>query len=188
MDRLTKEQWLDHGLHCLAKDGFTILKGDTLAKSLGVSRGSFYWHFKNLAEFHLSILARWETLTVETAVSTLEASTDNAAERLKAVINMAASSNIPLEQAIRAWANSNANVEQAVNNVDTSRIAYLEQIFTELGLGEEMAYARARIVYFGFLGQMLVGKSMTVEQRTLVTNELVHLTTKMTSTQNKNLS
>lgn len=177
MDRLTKEQWLDHGLYALAQNGFTALKADTLAKALGVSRGSFYWHFKNLADFHQAILARWELLTVETAVSTIEATTDNTAARLQVVINMAADSNIALEQAIRAWANSNANVKTAVDRVDANRIAYLEHIFTDLGLAEETAYARARIVYFGFLGQMLVGELMTAEKRALVATELIRLTT-----------
>lgn len=177
MDRLTKEQWLDHGLQALAENGFTVLKADTLAKSLGVSRGSFYWHFKSLAEFHRAILGRWEMLTVETAVSTIEAATDNTAERLQTVINMAAASNIALEQAIRAWANSSAPVKEAVYKVDADRIAYLEQIFTDLGLAEETAYARARIVYFGFLGQMLTGESMTAEKRALVASELIQLTT-----------
>ena len=50
-DQLTASDWLDQGLKTLAKDGFTALKAEPLAKAMRVSRGSFYWHFADIAAY-----------------------------------------------------------------------------------------------------------------------------------------
>ena len=58
-DQLSAQDWIDEGLKALVKSGFTALKAEPLAKALGVSRGSFYWHFKDIDAFHAAILKRW---------------------------------------------------------------------------------------------------------------------------------
>ena len=55
-DQLSARDWLDQGLKALAKSGFTSLKAEPLAKAMGVSRGSFYWHFADIAAFHAAVL------------------------------------------------------------------------------------------------------------------------------------
>ena len=50
-DRLTKSDWIDHGLRTLANDGPNALKVGPMATTLKVSRGSFYWHFRDIADF-----------------------------------------------------------------------------------------------------------------------------------------
>jgi AcrR family transcriptional regulator len=56
-DQLSAKDWLDQGLRTLAKSGFTALKAEPLAKAMGVSRGSFYWHFADIGAFHAAIEA-----------------------------------------------------------------------------------------------------------------------------------
>ncbi|MGB1251637.1 MAG: TetR/AcrR family transcriptional regulator [Candidatus Promineifilaceae bacterium] len=177
MNRLNKEQWLDHGLRTLASAGPTALKADRLAKSLGVSRGSFYWHFTNLADFHSGVLRRWQQLTVEAAVDQLEITVADATARLKALISLAAQDKLALEHAIRVWADSKPEVKQAVEAVDAQRLAYLETVFAEMGLSSERAYARARVVYYAFLGQMVIAEVISAENKTKLTRELIHLAT-----------
>ena len=50
-DQLSAKDWVDQGLKALASRGFTALKAEPLAKALRVSRGSFYWHFADIAAF-----------------------------------------------------------------------------------------------------------------------------------------
>ncbi|MBV9985736.1 helix-turn-helix domain-containing protein, partial [Bradyrhizobium sp.] len=57
--QLSARDWLDLGLKVLARHGFAALKADRLAKTMGVSRGSFYWHFADIAAFHGAILKHW---------------------------------------------------------------------------------------------------------------------------------
>ncbi|CAN0507682.1 unnamed protein product, partial [Phaeothamnion confervicola] len=64
-DRLTARDWVNAGLKALARSGFTALKADTLSKALGVSRGSFYWHFADVGAFHAAVLQRWREVAYE---------------------------------------------------------------------------------------------------------------------------
>ena len=62
-EQLSAGDWIGQGLKALAESGFTALKADPLAKAMGVSRGSFYWHFADLAAFHAAVLKRWFALS-----------------------------------------------------------------------------------------------------------------------------
>ena len=72
-DQLSAKDWIDQGLKALANSGFTALKADPLAKALRVSRGSFYWHFADIAAFHAAVLARWHEVAAEQIIVNVEA-------------------------------------------------------------------------------------------------------------------
>ena len=58
-EQLSAQDWIDAGLKALARNGHTALKADPLAKSLGVSRGSFYWHFADIGAYHAQMPRLW---------------------------------------------------------------------------------------------------------------------------------
>ena len=60
------------GLKALAAKGAGALKAESLAKSMGVSRGSFYWHFADIAAFRTAILAHWREVSAERVIADLE--------------------------------------------------------------------------------------------------------------------
>ena len=72
-DQLSAKDWLDQGLRTLASSGFTALKAEPLAKAMGVSRGSFYWHFADIGAFHAAILEHWREVAAEQIIADLEA-------------------------------------------------------------------------------------------------------------------
>ena len=72
-DQLSVQDWLDQGLKTLAKGGFTALKAEPLAKAMGVSRGSFYWHFADISAFHAAILKHWREIAAEQIIAGVEA-------------------------------------------------------------------------------------------------------------------
>jgi AcrR family transcriptional regulator len=76
-DQLSASDWVDAGLKALASRGFTALKAEPLAKALRVSRGSFYWHFADIAAFHAAILARWHEVAAEQIIANVEAASNN---------------------------------------------------------------------------------------------------------------
>src|SRR5256886_6398466 len=76
-DQLSAKDWLDRGLKTLAESGFTALKAEPLAKAMGVSRGSFYWHFADIGAFHAAILNHWREVAAEQVIADLEASSGN---------------------------------------------------------------------------------------------------------------
>ena len=175
MDRLTKEQWLAHGLTSLANDGFTSLKADKLVKSLGVSRGSFYWHFKNLADFHAAVVARWQTTSVTAVIQMLEESGEVPPQKLTKLISIAVRSEPALERAIRAWALNDAKVKQAVQDADSQCLGYLQQLLEEIGIDEQTAAVRARLIYGGYVGQVMLGDPLSDAQQTGIIEELIEL-------------
>src|SRR3979411_3548023 len=76
-DQLSAKDWLNQGLKTLARSGFTALKAEPLAKAMGVSRGSFYWHFADIGAFHAAILKHWREVAAERIIAGLEAAADH---------------------------------------------------------------------------------------------------------------
>src|SRR5258707_13410567 len=76
-DQLSAKDWLDQGLKTLAERGFTALKAQPLAKALGGSRGSFYWHFADIGAFHAAILKQWREVAAEQIIANLAAASDS---------------------------------------------------------------------------------------------------------------
>src|SRR6059058_2355838 len=76
-EQLSADHWINQGLKALAKSGFTALKADPLAKAMGVSRGSFYWHFADLCAFHTAVLKRWREVAADQIIADVEADSDD---------------------------------------------------------------------------------------------------------------
>src|SRR6516165_10752422 len=72
-DLLSAKDWLDQGIKALAANGVSALKAEPLAKAMGVSRGSFYWHFADIGAFRTAILAYWREVSAERVIADLEA-------------------------------------------------------------------------------------------------------------------
>ena len=102
-DQLSAQDWVDLGLKTLAKSGFTALKAEPLAKAMGVSRGSFYWHFADIGAFHAAILARWREVATEQIIAGVEAAKDKdrGADPLAVLMKLTFGSKLMLEKAVR---------------------------------------------------------------------------------------
>src|SRR5271154_311041 len=122
-NRLGPAEWVNAGLKALAKSGFSALKADTLANTLGISRGSFYWHFADVPAFHAAILRRWREIALENIIEAIEKNPD---DRLEALLYRAFSSaGSGTERAVRAWATADRQARAAVEAVDVERLRYL---------------------------------------------------------------
>lgn len=150
--RLSPDDWLDHGLNRLARHGPETLKADLLARSLGVSRGSFYWHFKSLAAFKRDLLERWRQVSTNALIVEVERA-PRALDRFRAFMARALSDRGSLERAIRAWAIHSAEVRQTVAAVDAIRLDYLTRLLVDSGLSPDEAHARAVFAYAANLGR-----------------------------------
>src|SRR5216684_8423185 len=102
-DQLSAKDWLDQGLRALATRGFTALKAEPLAKAMGVSRGSFYWHFADIGAFHSAILKYWREVAAEQIIANLEAAAKDQ-NPLPVLLRQAFSGKLALEKAVRSWA------------------------------------------------------------------------------------
>ncbi|WP_371170337.1 TetR/AcrR family transcriptional regulator [Aliiroseovarius sp. 2305UL8-7] len=151
--RLSAEDWLFAGFRALAAKGPDALKAESLARELGTTKGSFYWHFKDISDFHLQMLSLWEIQSVDAITQELSQESDPV-KRLYRLGDVSSQSSPQYggdaaEPAIRSWAYGHAQVAEAVQRVDAKRIAYLEQILSELDLTNPDF---ARIIYGGYIG------------------------------------
>jgi AcrR family transcriptional regulator len=175
-DQLSARDWLDQGLRTLARHGFTALKAEPLAKAMGVSRGSFYWHFADIGAFHVAILEHWRDVAVERIIADIEALPPDR-DALPALLNRAFGGKPPLlESAMRSWAARDAVARSVVQAVDQRRLGYIEELLKRAGSPLELARARAQIVYWAFLGFALSDKPLSRTRQAAIIAELLRIT------------
>ena len=161
-ESLTPEVWLDAAIDLLENEGIDAVRVDVLAKRLGVTRGSFYWHFKDRDELLYGILKSWRLAATENLTRRLESASSDPREQLQDVLTLpfrgrSAARASRIELAIRAWARRDSMAKHAVDEADAARIAYIAQVFSSLGFGLQAARWRACIVYSVNVSSSLVG-------------------------------
>ena len=154
-DRLTKDDWITHGLRTLANDGANALKVGAMATKLKVSRGSFYWHFRDIADFRSQMLRSWQERSTDQVIRELEAAKAEP-DRLKHFMKRAFAAKRNLDRAIRSWAAEDKNVAKIVASVDARRVAYIAKMLAAAGVERQRALPRAAFLYWAYLGQAIV--------------------------------
>ena len=175
-DQLSAEDWLNQGLKTLAESGFTALKTEPLAKAMGVSRGSFYWHFADVEAFHAGILRHWREIAAERIIADVEAATagDNALELL---LQRVFGERRELENAVRRWAAVAPAAKAAVQAIDKRRLSYVEGLLTASGISRDVSRVRAQILYWTYLGFALSDRALSAAQQRAVVTEMLRLAT-----------
>lgn len=153
-DRLTKSDWIDHGLRTLAKDGPNGLKVGPMSTMLKVSRGSFYWHFKDIGDFRSQVLQSWQERMTDEIIR--EVARKAEPDRLKHLLGRAFVEQPRLDRAIRSWATDDADVAAMVASVDARRVDYIAKLLVASGVSSRRALTRAAFLYWAYLGQGVV--------------------------------
>ena len=149
---LTKEDWIDAGWVLMADQGVGAVKVEVLARQLKVSKGSFYWHFKNRQELLDGILQRWENETLWLIEESQKVA--NPQQQLVRMFTLAEEMcNLPdPETAIIFWAYKDPVVQERVRIVEIKRVNYLTKLLQDCGFEEAEARLRAEVGYFAFMG------------------------------------
>lgn len=153
-DRLTKTDWIDQGLRTLASGGVGALKVGAMADKLNVSRGSFYWHFADIADFKSALLRSWQERMTDQVIQDVAGKDEP--DRLKYLLKRAFAARPRLDRAIRTWATEDRSVAAIVASVDAERIAYIARLLVVAGAARKLALARATFLYWAYLGQAIV--------------------------------
>jgi len=154
--KLGKQDWLDEGMRVLAGAGHPALRPEKMARSLGVSRGSFYWHFRDVADFHAALLARCEDQIVDRPYRDAErTSAAGTSEMLGALIDIAFGQPPVLDRALFNWAPTSELAAAAVERIGRRRIELLKTGLEATGLEAGTASKRAAVLYWTYLGRCL---------------------------------
>jgi AcrR family transcriptional regulator len=100
--RLDRQAWLDAGLGLLAQRGVGAVRITDLARRLNVTKGSFYWHFRDRADLFEAMLEMWETGGTDLAIAKINAIQGDTKTRLKALFSMSLNSDAQLFLAIHS--------------------------------------------------------------------------------------
>jgi AcrR family transcriptional regulator len=141
---------------------------------MGVSRGSFYWHFADIGAFHAAILAHWRDVAAEQVIANLEAASGTA-NPLPRLLRGAFTGRPALENAVRTWASVDPKARAAVQAIDRRRLTYVESLLRANGLPSAVARARAQIIYWAFLGFALSEQKLPRAKQAAVLDELIAL-------------
>ena len=149
-----KAQWLVAGLEALRKGGVGEVRVERLAAELGITKGSFYWHFRNRGELLDAVLEHWEREMTEVEFERIESMPAALAGRLLALAEDVLEKGMGrYDPAIRAWARHDRKVAAAVAQVDRRRVRALAGFFEGGGFGTAEARTRARLFYTFLLGE-----------------------------------
>lgn len=153
-NRLSKDDWIAAGFRALSENGPAALKAEPLARGLGTTKGSFYWHFDDVPSFQSAMLSLWEQRAFHDITRLLDEEA-NPIKRLRALGDLAAQpapeefGGPAAEPAVRAWARENPIVQEAVDRVDAARMRYVEDLFKEMDITNPEL---TRVLYATFIG------------------------------------
>ena len=156
--RLNREDWLNATFDAVAEGGFDNVRVLVIAEKLGVTRGSFYWHFTDHADLVAAVLTRWrdrEVALLESLPTGPELAPKAELEQLLDMAMAHASEdikNIRFELALRGLARRDPLVEQLLQEVDQSRLHLFEQKFRRLIKDPTMAADLAALFYLAVVG------------------------------------
>ena len=161
--RLTPEAWIDAATEVLVDQGIDHVRVDVLAGQLQVTRGSFYWHFRDREDLLRRVLQAWRELSTVQLTRRLEGARGDPREQLRDVISLpfrgrAALRAARIELAIRAWARRDPMAQEAVDEGDAARIAYHAQIFQALGFKAADAQMRGFVLYSYEVAESLLSR------------------------------
>ena len=152
--RLSKTDWIDTALSILIAEGVGGLKIARLCDELHVTKGSFYWHFKDIDALWEAMAERWRetnSLTITTELRDLVSLP--ASDRLVALATMLMSEkNLTVETAIRDWARTNDKVAQTVRRIDAEALNVVYETLRELHVTEEQSRLMAGLLVYAGIG------------------------------------
>ncbi|MGP3975678.1 TetR/AcrR family transcriptional regulator [Streptomyces sp. 8N114] len=155
----SRHDWLEEGLRILSEDGAPALTIERLTTRLGLTKGSFYHHFKGMTGFKTDLLAYYETEHTSRYIADVERVGDTAAARLHRLMDLVLDSkgdSDRLEIAVRAWAFQDAEVRALQERVDRLRIEYLQSLARDLGGADSTSVPLARLFYLLLVGAQQV--------------------------------
>lgn len=157
---LTEGDWIEAATEILVKENVRGINLDKLCAKLGVTKGSFYWHFKKRGDLLQAMLADWRRRMTFNVIQTTMRHGGTSLDRLKRILLLPrhgkARGSAAVEQSIRDWSRRSPQPLAAVREVDELRIGFLKELFRERGLREADASRRAYLAYCMVMGDSIL--------------------------------
>lgn len=170
-NRLQPTDWVAAGFRALARGGPQAVGVEVLARELKATKGSFYWHFVDLAALKLAMLQTWETLATQDITASVKHSGLSPREQLFLLVEKV--SVVPgdefggqaIEPAIRDWGRTDPLARAALERVDQRRLADLREFLRAAGLAPMAISQAAVVIYASVIGLESLRLSVGVGMR-----------------------
>jgi len=159
---LTADDWIKAGFRALSTGGPGAIRAEAIARELQVSKGSFYWHFKDVPALKIAMLHHWKKVATHDIIALVQ---DEGAEGadpgkklrllVQTIIDGKASKpygEMLVEAAIRDWAKYDGEAASVLKHVDTKRLRFLEILFEDCGAQPDRRIFCANILYAALIG------------------------------------
>lgn len=160
--RLSVQDWLQAGYTILAEEGRQSLKVDRLCQRLSVTKGSFYWHFTDMAGYRGALIEAWAEQRGEEHRVYQQIQDREPAERLSMLVTALVSPrHWKLERAMREWARTDDSVAAGVDAADRRVLRTVRQAFLDLGFSPAEAELRAQTTFAAGIGFLQIAGRKT---------------------------
>lgn len=155
---LTPEDWIKAAFLLLTRDGPKAIRVDYLCRELKVTKGSFYWHFADLAALRAAMVGHWRRVATSDVIAAMSVPEkkprDLLVELFEEVLNTPARDygGAMTEAAIRHWAAGDEVVQAVVRDADAERLGFLTLQLRAAGLSGPEARSRASLLYAALIG------------------------------------
>ena len=158
--QLDPERWIEAAIEVLARDGVSGLRVELLAKRCGVTKGSFYWHFKDRQALIDAVLEFWKEGRIRDIEKTTAVLPGKERDQLHYLIEVYGASRnrkgMAIELAVRDWARHDAQAAAIVESVDLYRLECTQQLFVTAGMSDAEAKSRSLLLYACVFGLSLM--------------------------------
>ena len=155
---LSAGDWEQQALILIAEKGIRAVAVESLAARMGVTKGSFYWHFNNRESLIEQSLIRWEKHDAANLATSLSA-IDDPRDRLRSFFRRTGREKLTHNvYSSLCMASDHPQVEPLLERVAERRMTHIEKAFEEIGFDSQAASHRARLTYSAYLGFLQLQK------------------------------
>lgn len=164
-ESLTRDDWIAGAWEMLGDSGLDGVRVEPLAKRLGVTKGSFYWHFKDRQELLDALLDRWFSIWDDQMSPDLDGY-DDAADRIWALFESVIRRTTRGQTvSLRMLSHNDPDISRRIKERDAQRLAFLMQQLEEIGFPREEARVRGQIYQVIMTGEFLRSGGLPLEDR-----------------------
>ncbi|MEZ5872213.1 MAG: TetR/AcrR family transcriptional regulator [Nitratireductor sp.] len=162
---LGRREWISAAIDAATLGGMDNVRVERIARQLGVTKGSFYWHFKDRNALLNALLETWQEMQTISVIDSVEERGGKPGEILRNVVAHIEKMNVGLEVALRQWAAKDDSVYKVIVRIDEMRVAHLQSIISRAGVPQSHALQRAKLLYYAFIGEVAFGRPIAPEDR-----------------------
>jgi len=140
--RLSRETWTRAAFDSFTCEGIAEISIEKLAKELGATRGSFYWHFKDRSDLIDAVLRQWQRITLN-VMRDLECISEPK-ERLAALLSASFEDEAWVKRELDLLSNaSDPQIHQIVQAHTQERLAFIQDCLVQVGRKPSLALEQA---------------------------------------------